>query len=251
MNKAIKGNQQEIVYTKTLNKKKEFWNSLPYDKSNTFAIHITTKKFGKINKGKINPKADVFFATGSIDLDYLKQNDFYLNEKDSETFNLLPIKNSGLSIKLPKSKYTITKISANMFFKIFGSNMLGAGSSIYCRKETEFIKNKLVLKGWGVNETEFKTYFSKELKEENFDLYNKNILERIKTFSNEKIKNKILKSKEKCELIFKGIGNFEEPYTAHWLIENDQLIQNYYIPFIITTGSSRSNGIFTIVLKPK
>lgn len=251
MNKAIKGNQQEIIYTKKLNKKKDFWDSLPYDKKNTFAIHITSKKFGKINEGKINSKADIFFATGSIDLEYLKRQDFYLNEKDSEIYKLAPIKNSGLSIKLPKSKYTITKISPNTFFKIFGSNILGAGASIYCRKENEFIKNKSVLKGWNVNEAEFKSYFSKTLKEEDVDILEKDILEKIKTFSNDEIKSEILKSKEKCNLIFKGIGNFEEPYTAHWLIENNKLIQNYYIPFIITTGSGRSKGTFTIVLKPK
>ena len=251
MNKAIKGNQQEVIYTKTLNNKKELWDSLPYDKINTFAIHITTKKFGKINEGKINSKADIYFATGSVDLDYLNQNDFYLDEKDCETSNLIPIKNSGLSIKLSKSRYTITKISANTFFKIFGNNILGAGSSIYCRKESEFIKNKSVLKGWGINETDFKLYFSKALNIDDLDISDKNTLEKIKTFSNKKIKKDILMSKKISELIFKGIGNFEEPFTAHWLIENDLLIPNYYVPFIITTGSGRSKGIFTIVLKPK
>lgn len=47
-----------------------------------------------------------------------------------------------------------------------------------------------------------------------------------------------------------GIGNFEEPYTAPWLIEDDSLKPNYEIPFNVTTGSGRSKGIFTIVLKP-
>ena len=48
-----------------------------------------------------------------------------------------------------------------------------------------------------------------------------------------------------------GIGNFDEPYTAKYLIENDKIKKNHYLPFTITTGSGRSKGKYTIVLKPK
>ncbi len=180
------------------------------------------------------------------------ENDYYLNENDFEKFQLNAIPNSGLSIKLSHSNYTITKISPNTFYKIFGSNILGAGSSIYCNKEEEFKKNIDVLNGWNVNENEFVNYFSEELKTENkINLCDKKTLETIKTHSNLKISEIILSSVEKCNLIFKGIGNFEEPFTANWIIENDVLKPNYFIPFIITTGSGRSKGIYTIVLKPK
>jgi hypothetical protein len=60
-----------------------------------------------------------------------------------------------------------------------------------------------------------------------------------------------LESREISDLVFKGIGNFEEPFTAHWIIENDEVKENYYVPFSVTTGSGRSKGIFTVVLKPK
>ena len=254
MNKAKKGNQQEILYTKELNKKKKYWDKLSYEIKDTFAIHITAKKYAKINDAKISTKADLYFATGKVPIEYLMKNDFYLSEDDVTKFKLKFIPQSGVSIKLPNSNnYTITKISPSTFVKIFGDNMLGAGASIYCLKEKDFIKNKSVLKGWDIHESEFIDYFKNNLnnKVEYFSLDNRKTLELIKTYSNKEISKTIIESERISDLIFKGIGNFEEPYTAFWIIENDELKPNFYMPFNITTGSGRSKGIFTIVLKPK
>ncbi len=252
MNKAIKGNNEEIIYTKLLNKKEKFWDILNYNIDDTFAIHIISKKCGSLNEEKVYAKADIFFAKGNVPKDYLIEKDYYLNEIDCEHFNLKPISKSGLSVKLSNSKYTITKISSNTFFKIFNNNVLAAGSSIYCQKEVEFVKNSDVLNGWNVNESEFIEYFSDNIKDEKvISLHNKKVLEKIKTYSNAKITQLIIESEKISDLIFKGIGNFDEPFTANWIIENDTLKPNYYIPFIITTGSGRSKGTYTIVLKPK
>ena len=147
MNTAIRGNSEEVVYTKLLNKKIKFWDILNYNTNETFAIHITSKKYGKLNESNIQPKADMFFAIGDIPNEYLIEKDYYLNENDFDKFKLKSISKSGLSIKLANSKYTITKISPNTFLKIFESNILAAGSSIYCLKEEEFCKNSEVLKG--------------------------------------------------------------------------------------------------------
>ena len=251
MNKAKEGNNQEILITKILNQKKRYWDNLPYDKDNTFAIHITSKKYGLINQEKIQPKADVYFAKGNVEIDFLVKNDFYLNESHLEMFSLTPIKSSGLSIKLPNSDYTIIKISPNTFKKIFKNNILGAGASIYCKNKEEFKKNESVIKGWLVELSDFENFFSQKLNINRVDLYDKEIMSRIKSYSNKEIEKIIIQDKVVSDLIFKGIGNFEEPYTAHWIIENDELKENYYIPFTITTGSGRSKNIFTVVLKPK
>lgn len=249
MNKAIEGNNEEILITKILNQKNKYWNSLPYDKNITFAIHITDKKHGKINQEKIHPKADIYFAEGNVNIDFLVQNDFYLNESHIEFFRLTPIPLSGLSIKLSNSNYTITKISPKTFIKIFKSNILGAGASIYSLKEFE--KNELVIKGWSVPLSDFITFFCQELNLNTIDLYDKEIMGRIKSYSNKEIEKIIIQDNVISDLIFKGIGNFDEPYTANWILENDELKKNYFIPFTITTGSGRSKNIFTIVLKPK
>jgi len=253
MNKAISGNFQEIIYTKEINKKIKFWDKLDYDINNTFAIHINSKKYGQLNEAKIQPKADIYFAIGNLPSQYLIDNEYYLNEDDVEKFDLKFIPFSGISVKLPGSNYTITKISPNTFRKIFKSNILGAGASIFCSKEKEFYKNRSVLEGWNVEDKEFINYFQNKLSIEivNIDLLSKHYLEKIKTHSNNGISELIKDSKKTSDLVFKGIGNFDEPYTAHWIIENDEFKHNYYIPFNITTGSGRSKGIFTIVLKPK
>jgi hypothetical protein len=249
MNKALIGNKEEEKFTQILNQKTTFWDKLPYNPTTTFAIHINTHKYGEINETKVPAKADIYFATGFVDNDFLQQNNFYLNESNVEQFNLKAIENSGLSIKLANSDYTILKISPSTFSKIFGSTLLGAGASIYCIKD--FHKNTDVLKGWLINDNEFKDYFKTALGVENFELNDAAILSKIKTYCNKQIYKCVVEDKTISEFVFKGVGNFDEPYTAHWLIENDELIENYYIPFNVTTGSGRSKGIFTIVFKPK
>lgn len=251
MNKAKEGNNEEVKFTKLLNQKGDLWNDLGYDAANHYAIHVISNKFGEINQGKIPPKADIFIGKGNLDNEYLELQDYYLNENDVVKFGLESVSKSGISVKLAKSNYTIIKISPSTFFKIFGSNILGVGASIYSSKEFE--KNPSVLLGWGIKFEEFQAFFADllQIDKSEITLDNKNILGKIKTISNETIKKRVLESIEISDLVFKGIGNFEEPFTAHWIIENNQIKENYYIPFSVTTGSGRSKGIFTIVLKPK
>ena len=251
MNKALKGNYQEILITKILNQKKLYWDKLPFVKEGTFAIHINSKKYGKINQEKIHPKADIYFAEGYIPHDFLLKNDYYLNESHVGMFGLAPIKFSGLSIKLPHSNYTIFKISPTTFNKIFKKNILGAGASIYCKNQEELIKNEAILSGWQVKLSDFEFYYCQKLNTNRIDLDDIETMRKIKTYSNNEIGKLIREDKVISDLIFKGIGNFEEPYTANWILENDELKKNYYIPFNITTGSGRRKEIFTIVLKPK
>jgi hypothetical protein len=94
------------------------------------------------------------------------------------------------------------------------------------------VVNSSVLLGWGIEFEEFQTFFADLLKidKSEITLDNKNILGKIKTISNETIKKRVLESTEIRDLVFKGIGNFEEPFTAHWIIENNQIKENYYIP---------------------
>ena len=76
MNKALAGNKQEIIYTKQLNLKDKFWKNLSFDKDTTYAVHIISKKYGKINEAKIQPKADIILAKGNIQIDYLVKSNF-------------------------------------------------------------------------------------------------------------------------------------------------------------------------------
>lgn len=251
---TAEGTIEEINFVKQLNEKKDIslWKTLNLNPETHYAIHVIYHKFGKINQKKVKPKADVYIAKGFVSKDILEEKEFYLNEDDVETYDLIPIDGTGISVKLITSKrYQITKLHPNTFKKIFGSYELGAGASIYCRKERDLIKNNAVIEGWYSNNNDFIDFF----KEAGIDINKKDIdletANKIKKYSNSKIEEIINNNKEISEFIFNGIGNFEEPFTVHYLYENGELKDNCFIPFKPTTGSGRSKGTFTIVIKPK
>lgn len=251
---TAEGTQEEINFVKLLNKKEDnsLWKTLDLNPKTHYAIHVLYHKFGKINQKKVKPKADVYIAEGSVPQDILIKRDFYLNEEDIENFNLIPVVGTGISVKLTNSKrYQITKLHPNTFNKIFGSYELGAGASIYCRKEKDLAKNDAVIEGWYSNRKDFIDFFKKEginITGDSIDLETANM---IKKYSNSKIEEIINNNKEISDFMFNGIGNFEEPFTVHYLYENGELKDDCFIPFKPTTGSGRSKGTFTIVIKPK
>ena len=250
---TTEGTLEEISFVRLLNKKERlnFWNVFDLNPENHFAIHVIYHKFGKINGKRVKPKADVYIAKGEVPYETLVHKDFYLNEDDVADLSLEPVKYTGISVKLKTSKkYQITKMGPNTFKQVFGSYELGAGASIYCQKEKDLIKNPNVLKGWKSNEKDFLEYFKSENVISSSEL-NMEALKKIKKFSNKKIEYIINEDKEVSSFIFQGIGNFEEPFTVHYLYENDELKDSCYIPFKPTTGSGRSKGDFTIVIKPK
>lgn len=250
---TAEGTLEEINFVRLLNKKEQlgYWDVLNLTPEHHFAIHVIYHKFGKINEKRVKPKADVYIAKGNVPQDYIESNDFYLNEKDVETFNLEPVDFSGISVKLRTSnRYQITKMGPNTFKSVFGNYELGAGASIYCMNEKDLIKNPKVIEGWNSSAKNFIDYFKSEgvISDSNLDI---NLLKKIKKFSNKKIEKIIKENKEVSDFIFQGIGNFDEPFTVHYLYENGELKDSCYIPFKPTTGSGRSRGDFTIVIKPK
>jgi len=257
-NKGTKeGTAQEIEFVKLLNRKEDlsYWDTLSLNSNNHYAIRVISKKYGKLNESKVLPKADVFIAKGSVDSDYLASKDYFLDEKDVNKFDLEPISGSGISIKRADSKqYQIMKMSPSTFKKLFGSNILASGASIYCNQELEFSKNSQLLEAWGVSQREFIDYFNQALGINLIsvtDSTSKENLKQIKSFSNKEIAKIINTNKSISDFIFFGIGNFEEPFTAYWLFEYGEFKANYVIPFTVTTGSGRSKGVYTLVLKPK
>ena len=113
------------------------------------------------------------------------------------------------------------------------------------------VKNNAVINGWYSNTQKFIDFFKQaniDIKKGDIDLETAN---KIKKYSNSKIEEIINNNKDVSDFIFNGIGNFEEPFTVHYLYENGELKDECFIPFKPTTGSGRSRGTFTIVIKPK
>ena len=146
-NKGTKeGTIEEKSFTVELNKKEkmDLWKKLNVenDLDTIFAIHVTTKKFGKINNQKVFSKADVYLAKGNVPKNHLINKGFYLDEYDLENYSLKPIPFTGISVKRFDSlKYQIMKISPTTFKEVFNNTELAAGASIYCRKTEELKKS--------------------------------------------------------------------------------------------------------------
>lgn len=256
------GTKEEVLMVKELNRNKnsELWDILHFikDRIKTYAIHVIHHQVSKITNRKVKPKADVILASGFIPVDYLEENGFYLSEDDMEKYKLSKIARSGISVKRrDSSSYQIHKFPPNTFNKIFGNYELGAGMSIYCKRAEELSKNYLVIKGWKTTWDKFERYFRTipdiELLKDKSISSNLRlaIAKKVKNYSKTKIENDIRNNKDISNFIFKGIEVFEEPYSVHWLYVHGDLKADTIVPFYVTTGSGRSRGDFTVVIKPK
>lgn len=250
------GTVEEKLFVKTVNKNPGKYSSiLKIDCKDFLLVRVSYHVYGIIQEKKIFPKADAYAICVKNKDIYSKLDDHYICERDLDEYkendDYIKIPHTGISIKLIDSpKYQITKINPSTFEKIFSDIELGAGASIYCRREDEIWKNDSVLNGWGVKKEQFVKYFEIKLGKE-VNLEDTETLQDIKTFSNTKINNEVKSNKALSDYIFRGLGNFPEPYTASFIFEKNRLREINLIPdFKVTTGSGRSKGDFTIVIKP-
>ncbi len=256
---TYEGDVQEIEFVKSFNKNKEnlnfsvFTNSINVDLTNVYMVRVTTNQLSRLSNKVTKTRSDCFaiYTEDENILSVLLENDFYLNENNIQNINHVIIEKSGISIKIADSdKYQILKIGPKSFHALFKSYELGAGASLFCMRDNELIKNKDLVAGWNTNFENMKNYFD-FINDANDLISNKEICQKIKTFCNNKIIEMIRNSKELQQKIFNGYPIYDEPYSAWYLFSHDKLEKLTYLPFIVTTGSGRSHGDYTIVLKPK
>ncbi len=254
---TYEGDIQEIEFVKDFNKNK--YNSkfsiLTKDKNinELFMVRVTTNQFSILSNSTTKTRADCYLIYSNDDKvqRMLEINDYYLSEQDLQEIKYKSIEHSGISIKLQDSeKYQILKTGPNSFNSLFGCYELGAGASLFCLKEEELVKNQDLLIGWNTSSDKMKNYFN-FIPNINELLTNKNVCQSIKTYCNNKITEMIDNSKELQQKIFNGYPIYKEPYSAWYIFSNNKLDELKYIPFTVTTGSGRSHGDYTIVLKPK
>ena len=94
------------------------------------------------------------------------------------------------------------------------------------------------------------TFFSIITKKDKKFYLNQQMCKDIKNYSCNKIKQIIDNSPDLQKKIFNGIGLYKEPYTAFYFYQGKDILKLETIPYNITTGSGRSKGSYTIVLKP-
>lgn len=256
---TFEGDVQEIEFVKAFNKDRQninfsiFTNDISYNLNNVYMVRVTTNQFSKLS-GKITKTRSDCYAIYSEDeqiTDILQENSYYLNEENIQGLDYMIIKKSGISIKMADSnKYQILKTGPSSFKTLFGCYELGAGASLFCMRDNELIKNKDLVGGWNTTLENMKNYF--ECVSNTKDLItNKEICQQIKTICNNKITEMINDSSELQQKIFNGYPIYDEPYSAWYIFSHGKLNKLTYIPFTVTTGSGRSHGDYTIVLKPK
>ena len=264
------GDIAEIKFVKLFNSDKlnpnfkEYLDNIKYENINQiFMVRVTGKQYSKLSNQVVMTRADTYLikSKDSKINEILKENEYYLDEKilEKENISYKCIQYSGISIKMTDSdKYQILKLTPDSFYKLFNEYELGAGASIYCQKEEELIKNSIVCQGWHTSKEKIIEKYSEDIPDlenllnENINKSNElKIYKELKRFSNNKITEIINNNQYLKEVIFNGYHIYEEPYSASYFYKGDNIKKLTYIPFTVTTGSGRSKGNFTIVLKPK
>jgi hypothetical protein len=108
-----------------------------------------------------------------------------------------------------------------------------------------------LLEGWHTSIEDLQDYFGTDRITENSLTTSLEICKNIKEISIERIKNCIDGSLRLQSIIFNGKDIYDEPYSAFFFMQNNIIKVLGYMPYSVTTGSGRSHGDYSIVLKPR
>ena len=75
-------------------------------------------------------------------------------------------------------------------------------------------------------------------------------LSKVRSYAQQYLKMCIKNNEPIYSSLFTGSDWFDEPYVAHFIYLNHELLKNNLVDFTITTGSGRSKGNYSIEIKP-
>ncbi len=219
-----------------------------YCLENLYAVHVKYHKFSYLTEKKVKPKSDAFLINLSKDeFNRCESNNFYLDEDSIDHIKNKILPESGISIKnLNSEKYQIHKFTCDSFVRTFNDKFLFIGHLIY-ERENMIDKNIDIFHNLEISQNDFF---------ERFDFLNNEsdpkILKykKIKNYCKKKIYDEINNSNKIQDIVFSGKGIFEDPFYATYFFQNDRLMPIKTDKFKVTTGSGRSRGDYTIVIKP-
>ena len=219
-------------------------------------VRVTTKQFSKLSNQKVMTRADAYAIKVTDERLYniLEENEFYLDEDILAIYGAYYqfIACSGISIKMSdSSSYNLIKLTPNSFKTLFDSFELGAGASLFCQNEEELSKNLTLLNGWHTDIDKMQQYFDIFNITDRSIVSSTNLCKQIKQYAISVITSKIDSTTRIQQIIFNGMYIYEEPYIAYFFMQGNTIKVLKYVPYSITTGSGRSNGDYTIVLKPR
>lgn len=223
---------------------------------NVFAIRVSHQIHSAFLGQTIYPKSDIYLCESDVSEEILESVGFAFDEDIANEYkiDIVPIKGSGISCKIPTSnRFTYAKISATNFVKIFGDGIIGAGASIFVKGE-DIKLNPNILAGWNVTELQFIRFINSVPSLPNYNSIselNEKDWSSIKKYCNVAIEYMIRNRKDIQDIIFSGKGLFEDPYYAPFIFSEGELKSNTTPKnFVITTGSGRHKGKYTIIVKP-
>ncbi|MBE6413343.1 MAG: hypothetical protein E7035_02170 [Verrucomicrobiaceae bacterium] len=250
------GNLDEIKFVANFNSNKDLYTEYlsNFRNNNLWLTRVTSKQHSNLSGKKVFTRSDCYLVNIIDDINnLLTENNFYLSEEilDSNNINYQKVPYSGISIKMMTSeKFQILKTGPDSFKGLFGFYELGAGASLYCKKQEELVKNHNLIIGWKTTINNMAKFYQNYINGKDSFYLDQQICASIKNFANNEIKRIINNSPELQKKIFNGISLYDEPYTAHYFYHGDNITKLTTIPFNVTTGSGRSKGDYTIVLKP-
>lgn len=219
---------------------------------NIYAVNVSTKQFSKIADKKVMPKSDAYLISvnETIDEDLLYENSYVLSEDDVKDIAHKKIHQTGVSIKRKDSRsFTYLKTTKNSFNRLFkDEGKLFAPTLFFVREDREIIKNEEILNSVGVQLNEISHSLEIPIIEDKKLMYSQ-----MKEKSMEKVQMIIKDKPSLYDAVFFGKDIFEEPYCATYFYQNDLIHKDNMrnIKFSITSGSGRSKGNYTVVIKPK
>ena len=214
-----------------------------------YAVQVKHHKFSLITEKNVKPKSDAFLVNlTKYEFDQCKSEGFYLNEDSLERLKIKYLPRSGISIKnLNSKRYQFHKFTYDSFVRTFNNKFLFIGHLIYEKKHL-IHKNDDIFMNLKVSKKTFFENFNSVYEEHDSEDIR---YEKIKTFCKNEICLKINNSKTIQNIIFSGEGVFEDPFYASYFFQNDTLmLMTTPANFCVTTGSGRTKGIYTIVIKP-
>lgn len=235
---------------------KDYIKSIHMKPEAVLLIRVTTKQMSKLSNQKVMTRADAY-AIEILDnriYDVLEENSYYLDEDILNGYEeyYTCVDKSGISIKKDGSNnYTLIKLTPNSFYELFESFELGYGASIFCKNSSELHYNIPLLEGWKTTIEDLQEYFGSEAITEDSITTSLDLCKKIKELSVERIKQSIDNSPMLQAIIFNGKDIYDEPYSAYYFMQDNQVRVLGYIPYNVTTGSGRSHGDYSLVLKPK
>lgn len=251
------GDKDEIRFVAEFNSNQaRFSNYLSrfFDYQNLWMVRVTTKQYSQLSGRKVFTRSDCYLASIPSDIsELLETNDYLLSEEilDKKRIYYTKIPFSGVSVKMTtSSSFQILKTGPNSFNNLFGSYELGAGASLFCMRDNELDKNPDLITGWNSTIERMAAYFCAFTNGDTQFYLNQDICKNIKNYSCAEIKKAIEENVDLQKKVFNGVGLYEEPYTAFYFYHGDEIEELTTIPFNVTTGSGRSHGDYTIVLKP-